>query len=268
MNELLMLNSAAVIAANIHARAIISFIPRVKFESEIPVIWVQEIHNDILKDLTMGDILDVGEQHLLDAAVQTYLLGKFEEGLVVGVFPYAIIIYDLKEGRNFVNVRDFEDIVPAEVMFSILNLAIEIACEGREGRSVGTAFIVGDTEAILAHSHQAIINPYYGQRPEDCLITNRDNWESVKELAQLDGVFVIDPEGSIVTAGRYLDILSATICLPGGLGGRHRAAAAITSVAQAVGVTVSESGGVIRIFRDGECKVAIRSDIRIHRQSL
>lgn len=268
MNELLMLNSALEIATNIHARAIISFIPRVKFESDIPVIWVQEIHNDILKDMTIGDILDVGDQHLLDAAVQMYLLAKFEEGLVVGVFPYAIIIYDLKEGRNFVNVRDFEDIVPAEVMFAILNLAIEIANEGREGRAIGTAFIMGDTDAILAHSHQAIINPYHGQRPEDRLITNRDNWESVKELAQLDGVFVIDSEGSIITAGRYLDISASTIDLPGGLGGRHRAAAGITAVVSAVGVTVSESGGVIRIFRDGECKVAIRSDIRIHRPNL
>ncbi len=32
------------------------------------------------------------------------------------------------------------------------------------------------------------------------------NWESIKEFAQLDGVFVIDETGIIHAAGRYLDV--------------------------------------------------------------
>ncbi|HOD86224.1 MAG TPA: DNA integrity scanning protein DisA nucleotide-binding domain protein [Methanoculleus sp.] len=51
--------------------------------------------------------------------------------------------------------------------------------------------------------------------------------------------------------------------LPSGLGGRHRATASITREIPAIGITVSESGGVVRLFREGECKLSIRSDIRL-----
>jgi DNA integrity scanning protein DisA with diadenylate cyclase activity len=56
---------------------------------------------------------------------------------------------------------------------------------------------------------------------------------------------------------------SQKINLPGGLGGRHRATAAITKDIPVVGVTVSESGGVVRVFRDGACKLSIRTDVRV-----
>jgi diadenylate cyclase len=228
---------------------------------------VQELQLDVLKDLTMHDILEVSERHMLDATVQLYLKRKLESGLVVGVFPYAIILYDIEEGKNFISLKDFSDIVPRDVLHAVLTLALEIAVEGREGRSIGTAFIIGDPEEIFKHSHQAILNPYQGQPTGLRDIKNRDNWESVKEFAQLDGVFVIDKSGEIRAAGRYLDVTGRTIMLPGGLGGRHRATASITQAIPVVGITISESGGMVRVFRDGICKIAIRSDIRIKGES-
>lgn len=258
-----MMHSASSIAKEIGARAIVSFLDPFSFESEIPVIWVEDLQLDVLKDLTMHDILEVSEKHLHDAAVQIYLSKQFEEGVVVGVFQHAIITFDIKEESSFINVRDFEDIVPRDVMSAVLKVALEISRQGREGRHIGTAFIVGDENVIYQHSYQAIINPYKGQRPEDCDIRNEHNWESIKEFAQLDGVFIVNTEGRIVSAGRYLNINAGTVKLPGGMGGRHLATAAITTDLPVVGVTVSESGGVVRIFRDGGCVLTIRSDINI-----
>ncbi len=36
----------------------------------------------------------------------------------------------------------------------IVNLAVEVAREGREGRKVGTLFVVGDVESVLAKQKQ------------------------------------------------------------------------------------------------------------------
>lgn len=265
MTDDVMMETARGLAKKTGARAIVSFLKPFEFKSEIPVIWVEDLQLDVLKDLTMHDILEVSKRHLHDAAVQIYLSQNFEEGKVIGVFPYAILIYDIREGQNFISVREFDSIVPREVMTAVLTIAMDIAVEGREGRNVGTAFIIGDKDKIFEHSHQAIINPYRGQDIEDCDIRQKDNWESVKEFAQLDGVFVVSPKGIILAAGRYIDVNSAMISLPGGLGGRHRATAALTRDIPVIGVTVSESGGMIRVFCDGRCKLMIRADLRIRK---
>jgi len=257
-NEDLMMSAAADIAAAIGAKAIVSYTKRCECESEIPIIWVRELQMDVVQDLTMPDILEISERHMLDTAIQLYLERRLEKGMVVGVFPYAILLYDIEEGKNFIRLREFEDIIPTEVMFPVLSLAMQIAVEGREGRAIGTAFIIGDGETLIRHSHQAILNPYEGQHRAVCDVKNRENWESIKELAQLDGVFLVNTEGFIIASGRYLDASARDVVLPGGLGGRHRATAAITREHPVVGVAISESGGTIRVFREGQIHITLR----------
>ncbi|MDH7593341.1 MAG: diadenylate cyclase [Methanomicrobiales archaeon] len=263
MNDELMMRTAIQVATELKAAAIVSFTRPVEISSTTPIVWVQELQLDILKDLTMADILEVCEQHMLDAAIQLYLSRRLEDGLVVGVFPYAILIYDMAEGKNFINMKEYEDIVPRDVMYAVLRLAQEIAIEGREGRSIGTAFIIGDRDQIFSRSRQSVLNPFEGHDLSSRDIRNRENWESIKEFAQLDGVFVISRDGYVLAAGRYLDLKTQQAMLPAGLGGRHRAIASITKEIPSVGVTVSESGGVVRVFRDGICTLSMRSDIRV-----
>ncbi|MEZ5335974.1 MAG: diadenylate cyclase [Methanolobus sp.] len=128
-----------------------------------------------------------------------------------------------------------------------------------EKEKIGTAFIVGDVEEVMMRSHQMILNPYVGQEEEDRSILDRKNWESVKEFAQLDGVFVISGEGMVEAAGRYLDVDARDISVEKGLGGRHVSAAAITRDTVAIAVTVSESGGVIHVYMDGKELLHIES---------
>jgi DNA integrity scanning protein DisA with diadenylate cyclase activity len=78
----------------------------------------------------------------------------------------------------------------------------------------------------------------------------------VKELAQLDGAFVVDDDGTFVSAGRYVDVeLGDTTFLPG-LGTRHAAAASISGATGAVAVVVSQSS-VVRVFSGGEVRAEI-----------
>jgi hypothetical protein len=50
----------------------------------------------------------------------------------------------------------------ADVVESLLELAIEIAREGREGTRVGTVFTLGDEDSVLARSRPLILDPLWG----------------------------------------------------------------------------------------------------------
>jgi DNA integrity scanning protein DisA with diadenylate cyclase activity len=47
--------------------------------------------------------------------------------------------------------------------------------------------------------------------------------------------------------------------LPGGMGSRHSSVAGITQVTKSIGIVVSQSGGQIRIFREGKIVYRIKS---------
>jgi diadenylate cyclase len=138
----------------------------------------------------------------------------------------------------------------------VILLAAEIAREGREGRKIGTLFVLGDTETVLARSRPLLLDPLHGHARELLHVERPDFRETVKELAQLDGAFLVDNDGTFVAAGRYVDVdLAPTNFLPG-LGTRHAAAASITGETRAVAVVVSTSS-VVRVFAEGELRAEI-----------
>jgi diadenylate cyclase len=139
---------------------------------------------------------------------------------------------------------------PETLKHSVI-LAVEIAREGREGRKIGTMFVVSDSEEVLKHSRSLILDPLFGHPDGVKLLDLPDMRETVKELAQLDGAFVVSDEGVVLSACRYIDAFSEGIELPLGLGSRHVAAASITKQTNAVAVVVSESS-IVRIFDNGE----------------
>ena len=139
--------------------------------------------------------------------------------------------------------------IKADVLSTIFELAIEIGREGREGKPIGTAFVIGDSEKVLKKSYQLILNPFDGRNEN---ITDQMVRGTIKELAQLDGVFVITEDGIVKAAGRYLDVDTAVVKIPKGFGGRHAAATAITKETKALVITVSKSGGMVRVFKGGD----------------
>ena len=138
-----------------------------------------------------------------------------------------------------------------DAVLPLIELAIEIAREGREGRRIGTLFTFGDDAAVLARSRALILDPLAGHPEEARQMTDPNLRGTIKELAQLDGAFVVNSGGVFVAACRYLNSAAASdLELPMGLGSRHLAAAAISAVTKAVGIVVSESS-VVRIFCHG-----------------
>jgi DNA integrity scanning protein DisA with diadenylate cyclase activity len=149
--------------------------------------------------------------------------------------------------------------ISEQVFEAVLKIAMEIGSEGREGHAIGTAFIIGDTADVMAKSRQLVLNPFEGHKREERLITDQETQDNVKEFAQLDGVFVVSGDGVVEAAGRYITIDTATARIQKGLGTRHSSVAALTLATKAIGVVVSQSGGVIRVFRDGKIAATVKN---------
>jgi DNA integrity scanning protein DisA with diadenylate cyclase activity len=141
--------------------------------------------------------------------------------------------------------------VRTDVFDKVLDIAAQLAYEGREGKSVGVIFVLGDVEAVKPYTKQLILNPFRGYPAEQRNIGDPRLTETIKELSGLDGAFVIAGDGEVVSGGTYLRAGVAGEELPQGLGARHAAAAGITASTNAIAITVSESTSAVRVFKGG-----------------
>src|SRR5207247_4629092 len=162
------------------------------------------------------------------------------------------------------DLRRLNTQVPLEVLRSVVDLATEIGREGREGKPVGTMFVVGDTKRVLSMSRPLNFNPFRGYSAEERDIRDRRVREAIKDLAQLEGAILIGRDGIAVAACIYLDVTAEGITLSKGLGSRHWSAAAISRKTQGLAVAVSQSSGTVRIFQDGEVVLHIEPLARPH----
>lgn len=144
-----------------------------------------------------------------------------------------------------------EDVTPA-VFERLLTLASELGLEGREGRPVGTLFILGDSDTVLEQSRQLVINPFHGYPEHERNILDPRLEETIKEFSAIDGAYIVRGDGVILSAGRYL-VPQAKLAQPlrQGLGARHEAAAGITITTNALALCISQSTGTVSIFRQG-----------------
>lgn len=178
-----------------------------------------------------------------------------------GVFDTIVVIDVALEYEFF--YTSAQAIVPPdvkpEVLERIIGLAQEIAVEGREGKPVGTIFVLGDTNSVNASVRQLIINPFRGYSEAERNILDPGLVETIKEFASIDGAFVITGDGIILSAGSYLrpQLTEELPALPGGFGARHTAAAGITACTNALAITISESTGTVTIFKNGVVMMSI-----------
>ncbi len=166
----------------------------------------------------------------------------------------TLIFLDISKEKELLSFKgdiDLEKSVKPEVFEKVLRIALELANQGREGKSVGTIFILGDKEHVMENIKQMIFNPFKGYDPDERNILKANLDDTLKEYSLLDGAIVIDCNGVIETAGAYISVSTNIEDLPKGLGARHIAAASITAVTKAIAIVVSESTGDVTIFKNG-----------------
>jgi len=155
------------------------------------------------------------------------------------------------------DLRNLETKVPLETLKIVVDLAVEIGREGREGKPVGTLFVVGDARKVMQSSHATGFDPVRGYNRAERKLSDPRVREGIKEIAQLDGAFVVGLDGTVEGAARYIDASAENVSVAKGLGARHWAAAAITRRTRSVAVAVSETNGTVRIFQNGEVVLRI-----------
>jgi DNA integrity scanning protein DisA with diadenylate cyclase activity len=151
--------------------------------------------------------------------------------------------YPLEETQGTIATREFVRVV---------DIALRLAREGREGRPIGTMFVLGDVDELSPYLRQLVLNPCEGHPQRDRNIHDEGFFETLREFAALDGAFVVNNRGVVESGGTYIDALSGKAKLTSGLGTRHAAAAAVTAETDAIAVVVSASSGTVTVFHEGK----------------
>ena len=103
------------------------------------------------------------------------------------------------------DLRQLETRVPLDTLKTVVDMAVEIGREGREGKPVGTLFVVGDSRKVMASSHPTGFDPVRGYSRKERNLDDPRVREGIKEIAQLDGAIVVSAEGIVLGAARYID---------------------------------------------------------------
>lgn len=176
----------------------------------------------------------------------------------------SMIYLEIEKEKELLLFReniDFNEVIGPEVFEKVLRIALELANQGREGKSVGALFVIGDIETVKLYTKQMIFNPFkgYDAKERNIMLSNLD--DTIKEYSVLDGAFLISGDGTLESAGVHIAASTETSELPKGLGSRHVAAAAITSVSNAMSIVVSASTGDVSVFKNGKLVTQIEKAI-------
>jgi DNA integrity scanning protein DisA with diadenylate cyclase activity len=216
--------------------------------------------------------LDLSDAPVIERLTQALLRGVAREILTPGdgvVVIYSGFEADTLDSISFIrldehlgrltarDLRQLETSVPLETLKTVVDLAVEIGREGREGKAVGTMFVVGDTRRVLSHCQPAGFDPVKGYARSERNLHDPRVREAIKEIATLDGAFIVSAEGIVEKAAQLVDAPYANLTLSKGLGSRHWAGAAISKVTNSIAVVVSQSSGTVRIFQSGDVMLRI-----------
>jgi len=166
----------------------------------------------------------------------------------------TIVVFDVEKEFQ-VLFHEQADILPPdvkpEVLERVLAIATELAVEGREGRPVGSLFVLGDSEKVADMTKPLVLNPFYGYKEEDRNLMNPFMDETIKEFSCMDGAFIIRGDGVVISAGSLIHAPDYYHSLPSGLGARHAAAASISLATDCISIVISSSTGQVTLFRRG-----------------
>lgn len=211
---------------------------------------VEPTDASISERITLALIQAVADDHLKSGARVVVVYSGFEAETLD-----SITVVRLGEHLERLTARDLralETSVPFETLKAVVDIAVEIGREGREGKPVGTLIVVGDARDVMTRARTLGFDPFHGYVRKERNLRDLRVREAIKEIAQLDGAFVVSRDGTMEAACQIIDAPTTGLTLPKGLGTRHWTAAAITNVTSALAVVVSQSTGTVRLFQEGE----------------
>jgi diadenylate cyclase len=209
----------------------------------------------VFDKLTQSLLESVADDILAPTARVVTIYSGFEAGTIDSIS--VLHLSEHLERLTSRDLRQLETSVPLDTLKVVVDLAVEIGREGREGKAVGTMFVVGDTRKVIIHSQPAGFDPVRGYPRAERDLHDPRVREAIKEVAVLDGAFIVSSEGLVEKAAQLVDAPYADLTVSKGLGARHWAGAAISKATHAIAIVVSQSSGTVRIFQGGEVMLRI-----------
>jgi DNA integrity scanning protein DisA with diadenylate cyclase activity len=210
----------------------------------------------VYERLTQALLEGVAEDLLPPGATVVAVYSSFEPNVID-----SLSIIRLGEHLGQLTVRDLRQLktrIPLDTLKTVVDLAVDIGREGREGKPVGTLLVVGDHRKVLSYCRPMGFDPLRGYSRSERSLADGKVREGIKEIAQLDGAFVVSSDGTVVAGAQQIAAPRAIdLSLPKGFGARHWAAADISRATTAIAICVSESTGTVRLFQNGEVKLRI-----------
>lgn len=282
-----MIAAAVEIARSVSAQALIAYVNAIEdlellqksLDPETKLILVcqdeqemqqaESISADVLSvpafDLTrmgqvkMATLIAFSQQLLKPSDVFVFLTGVVGHGIDTVMTMRVGQEYEL---FHSVGQPKLTEHIRRPVFERVLRLALELAHEGREGKPVGAIFVLGDHKDVDKYYAEGRINPFKGYAEKERNILDEMIGESVKEIAKLDGAFIIKGNGVIVEACAVIRAAMTGESQPQGWGARQIAAAAITGCTKSIAITLSQSTGAVRIWRRGALITEIERSAR------
>ena len=221
-------------------------------------------HSVVLIENTDAPVNDRLAQAVLECVADEFLKPGSTVVAVYSGFDQeqleSITVLTLTEHLGRLTARDLQRLetnVPLETLRTVVELAVDIGREGREGKPVGTIFLVGDHRNVLEDCQAGGFDFTKGYSRKERNLNDAKVREGIKELAQLDGAFVVSADGTVEASCQIIDTARVDLTMTTGLGARHFAAAAISKNTKAISIVVSESNGTVRLFRNGEVMLRI-----------
>ncbi len=213
------------------------------------VVAIPDVSLTRMSQLKMGLLLAILNDHVeLDQSILCLsgVAGSGRLDMMLIANPYRDFPWFRRQ-----NAAEVRASIATRELVRVLDVAMRLAREGREGRPLGTIFVLGELEQLAPHLRQLVLNPCEGHPQKYRNVHDDEFFESLREFAALDGAFVVNRRGVVETAGTYLDAPAPKKRILPGLGARHNAAAAVTAASDAIAVVVSESSGTITVFHEG-----------------
>jgi DNA integrity scanning protein DisA with diadenylate cyclase activity len=234
--------------------------PEVRDHPELTVLDIDPGPTPTQERMSLALLEAVRIQRLRPGAHVVTLYNGIEVGADKPEHIDSLSVIHLGEHLERLTAKDLRNLdtqVPLETLRAVVDLATEIGSEGREGKPVGTLFVVGDTRKVLTMARPINFNPFRGYPPQERDVRDPRVREQIKDIAQLEGAIIIRRDGVAVAACMYITAPAEGITLSKGLGTRHWAAAAISRKTKAIAVAVSQSSGTARLFQNGEVVLRI-----------
>ncbi len=232
-------------------------------EEQIAGIEEHEIAHVVL-DMESAPVFEKLSQGLLEAVADEILPPG--ANVIAGYSGFdasqidSISFIELNDHLGRLTARDLQNLetkVPLDTLKTVVDLAVDIGREGREGKPVGTLFVVGDTRKVLEHANDSGVDPFRGYNKKHRNLLDAKVQDDAKEIAQLDGAFVINSDGVIERSRQMLEVSHEDLTMTKGLGARHWASAAISRKTKAISVVVSQSTGTVRLYQNGHLVIRI-----------